>query len=110
MDQITENYNQAAQKQFQHIEAVSLAFRSQCEKLKVETEQKIAALDQTKPESKDLENHLKLDLKRNLKIVLDQYEKELRRSFGVSLSEMENIYRLKEEQRLDEIDKEIAAM
>lgn len=110
MDQITEQYNQAAQKQFSYIEAISQAFRTQCEKLKNETEQQIATLDQTKPESTDQANHLKLKLKRDLKIVLDQYEKELRRSFGIGLTELESIYCQKGFQRMAEIEKEISLM
>ncbi len=110
MDQITEKYNQAAQKQMNHIEAVSQAFQQQCSKLKDETEKLIATIDQTQPNAKELEGRYKVKLKRDLKQVLTEYEKELRRSFGESLNEMEVIYRQKEAQRIGEIEQEILSM
>jgi hypothetical protein len=112
MDQITIAYNQSAQKQLQHIEYVSQAFRQQCEKLKNETEQRIAAIDKTQPAAtvQDLENRFKLKLKQDLKQVLNEYEKELHRSFGIGLVELEKIYRQKEMERMAQMEKEILAM
>lgn len=112
MDQLTINYNQAAQKQLQHIELVSQAFKDQCQKLKNEAEQRIAGIDKTLPpaQAQDLENRYKLKLKQDLKQVLNEYEKELNRSFGIGLVELENIYRQKEIERMAELEKEILAM
>jgi predicted metal-dependent hydrolase len=110
MDKITEQYSQAAQKQLQQLELVSQAFRQQCEKLKIETEQRIATIDRTKTQAQDLENRYKLKLKQDLQQVLNEYEKELQRNFGIGLIELENIYRQKEMQRLQEIEQEILAM
>lgn len=110
MDQITQDYNQTSQKIIQHIEAVSKAFRDQCEKLKITAEKTIAALSPSAPNRQDQENQIKLKLKRDLQQVLTEYEKELKRSFGLSLTELETIYHRKEIERLADIERAILAM
>lgn len=110
MDEISTKYQQAAQNQLSHIEAVSQAFYQQCELLKSDTEKAIAALDKSQPTVVDQENRLKLKLKQNLQMVLDQYEKELKNKFLIGLTELEEIYRQKELQKMDEIEKQILAI
>ena len=107
MNPIDEKYNQASQAQMTHIENVSTAFRKRCEELKTAVEQKISTLDSTKPETEHQTNLLKLKFKQDLDIVVDQYEHELKTSFGNSLIALEEIYRQKELLKLLEIEKEV---
>jgi hypothetical protein len=110
MDELSAKYQQAAQNQLNHIEAVSKAFYQQCELLKNTTEQAISALDKSQPAAQDQENRLKLKLKKDLQMVLAQYEKELKNKFLIGLTDLEEIYRQKELQKMDEIEKQILAI
>jgi len=110
MDPISDQYNQESQKQLSYIETVGQAFYSQCEKLKNEAEKQIAALNPADTNRQDQENRIKLKLKQDLKLVLDQFEKELLRSFGIGLVELEKIYHQKEINKLGELEKEILAL
>lgn len=110
MDPISQKYQQAAQRQLNHIEAVGEAFRQQCQKLKDETEAKIAALDKNAPDFLEKSNHLKLNLKDNLQKVLTEMELELKRSFGIGLLELEEIYHQKELVGIKKLEQEILAL
>jgi hypothetical protein len=105
MDEITLKYQQTAQNQLSHIEAVSQAFYQQCELLKNTAEKDIAALDKNLPDSREQENRIKLKLKQDLTMVLGQYEKELKSKFLIGLTDLEEIYRLKELNRMKELEK-----
>jgi len=107
VNQINQQYTQAAQSQMQHIENVSTAFRQKCEELKAATEKQIAALDPKNPDSVNQSNLIKLKFKQDLDVVVEQYEREMKRSFGNSLMALEEIYRQKELLKLQEIEKEV---
>lgn len=107
MDPITQQYSQTAQKELIHIEQVGEAFRQRCEQLRLETEQKIAAIDSKAADFKNQENLLKLALKRSLDVMIDQFEKEIRNSFTTSIVNLEAIYRQKELIKLQQIAEEI---
>ena len=106
-NQIDEKYTQTAQGQMQHIENVSDAFHQKCEELKMAVEKAISALDPKIPETVNQTNLLKLKFKQDLDMVVAQFEKEMKRSFGNSLIALEEIYRQKELLRLSEIEKEV---
>ncbi len=110
MDEISLQYQQEAQKQTQHMEAVIEAFYKQCDFLKNEAEKAIAALDTALPDRQNQENRIKLKLKKDLQTVLEQFEKELKRSFGLGLVDLENIYHKKEVQKMAEIELEISKL
>ena len=107
MDPITQNFSLESQKEMSHIEQVGEAFQKRCDQLRLETEQKIAALDQKDPDLHNKENHLKLDLKNALDKMIDEFEKELKGSFRQSIVILEGIYHQKELMRLKEIEQEI---
>lgn len=107
MDQIKKQYDEEAQKQLIYIETISDAFNKECTRLKEQAEFKINQLNQNDPSIKDQENTIKLQLKLDLKKVLDQYEKELKKNFINGIKSLENIYILKEKQKLLEIEKEV---
>ena len=67
-------------------------------------------MDHKDPDLKDKENHLKLDLKRALDTMIEQFEAELKGSFRQSIVNLEGIYHQKELMRLKEIDQEIINM
>jgi hypothetical protein len=106
-NQIDEKYNQAAQTQMQYIENVSIAFRQKCDDLRMTVEGQISTLDPKSPDQTNQANLLKLKFKQDLDLVVEQYEKEMKRSFGNSLIALEEIYRQKELLRLSEIEKEV---
>lgn len=110
MDAISIQYQQAAQNQLNHIEAVAQAFQNKCQELKDATEQKINALDHNAPDFTDKSNHLKVELKDTLNIVLTQLKKELNRSFGIGIVELEDIYHQKEIQSMKKLEQEILAL
>lgn len=107
MDQIKEQYNDEAKKQLIYIETISDAFNKECTRLKDQAELKISQLNQNDPSVKDQENKIKLQLKLDLKKVLDQYEKELKKNFISGIKSLESIYALKEKQKLLEIEREV---
>lgn len=110
MDEISLKYQQAAQQQLGHIEAVGEAFRQECQKLKDQTEAEIAKLNPQAANFHEQSSRLKLALKDNLQKVLQQMEMELRRSFGVGLIELEEIYHQKELASIKKIEQEILAL
>lgn len=110
MDEISLKYQQTAQNQLNHIEDVARAFQQKCQELKDEAEQKINALDPNSPDLQDKTNHLKLELKEALNTVLAQLEHELKRSFGIGLLELEDIYHQKELQSMKTLEQEILAL
>lgn len=103
-NQIDDKYKQTAQSHLQYIENVSEAFQQKCKSLKVAVEKEISALD---AKNLDQINLLKLKFKRDLDLVVEQYEKEMKRSFGKSLIVLEEIYRQKELLRMSEIEQEV---
>jgi hypothetical protein len=107
MDSVSQKYQAASQQEMDYIEKVTQAFSNKCEELKTQTEQKIAALDTKDPDFKNKENQLKLELKRALDKMVDEYEKEVKKSFRLSIVGLEEIYHQKELMRLQEIEKEI---
>ena len=110
MDEISQKYALAAQGQLSHIENVSQAFQQKCQELKDQTEQKINSLDKNSLDFNNQANLLKLNLKENLNTVLTQLEKELKRSFGIGILELEEIYHQKEIHSLQKLEQEILAL
>jgi len=110
MDEITQQYQQAAQAQLQHIEEVARAFQNKCLELKNEAEQKISALDKNSPQYKGESGKIKLKLKDDLATVLVKMERELKRSFGIGLIELENIYHQREIQSIIKLEEQILAL
>ncbi|MCC7432419.1 hypothetical protein IT412_02740 [Candidatus Peregrinibacteria bacterium] len=110
MDQITEKYQSTAQQQLDHSEAVFQAFQNKCNELKALIEKEISALDKTKPDYQNQVNLLKLKLKQDLDLVVKQFEKEIKRSFGKNLEALELIYKEKEKMRLQEIEQAVLTM
>ena len=110
MDEISQQYATAAQGQLSHIENVSRAFQQKCQELKDQTEQEINALDKDSPDLQIKTNQLKLTLKENLQTVLTQLERELKRSFGIGIVELEKIYHQKELRSMKILEQEILAL
>ena len=98
-----QNYDQQIQKHLDYIRMVSEACRQKCEQLKVDAEKQIAAIN--KPGSED-EIKVKVQLKKDLDKVVEEFEKEMRRSFINNLTELEEIYRQKELIAIAIIEKE----
>lgn len=107
MDPISQKYQNASQGEMDYIEKVTQAFQTQCEQLRTQTEQKISALDPNLANRQDQENLFKLELKRSLDKLVEEYEKEIKRSFIKSIVSLEDIYHEKELIRLAELEKEI---
>ncbi len=105
MDQLTTQYKQTAQKQFQYMESINAAFQQRCMELRVMAEKSIAALDSQTVDFEDQQIKIKVKLKTDLDQVLQQYETEMRKSFSKNLDELEVIYRQKEVERLADIEK-----
>lgn len=107
MDQLTTQYQQTAQKQFQYMEAVYSAFQKKCMELRDIAEKNIAALDNKATNFEEQQNNIKVKLKAELDQTLQQYETEMRKSFTKNLDELEVIYRQKEIERLADIERMI---
>lgn len=105
MDQLTTQYQQTAQKQFQYMESVNAAFQKRCMELRDIADKSIIALDSKAADFEDQQVKIKVKLKTDLDQVLQQYETEIRKSFSKNLDELEVIYRQKEVERLADIEK-----
>lgn len=110
MDQLTTQYQQTAQKQFQYMEAVNSAFQKRCIELRDLADQAIAALDSKAANFEEQQTNIKVKLKADLDQTLQQYEAEMRKSFTKNLDELEVIYRQKEIERLADIERMILSL
>jgi hypothetical protein len=110
MDQLTAKYTATAQAQLDHSEAVFQAFQKRCLELKTATENSINTLDKNLSDYQNQVNLLKLKLKQDLDVIVEQFEKEIKRSFGKNLEALEQIYKEKEVQRLQEIEQAVLTM
>lgn len=108
MDNLIQQYQMKAQEQLNYAEQLYTAFKGQCDKLQLETEKQLDALDKNAGDFNDKSTQIKYKLKLDLDLTLKQFEKELRKSFGKNVDDLEKIYRIKENERLEQIEKEIS--
>jgi hypothetical protein len=103
MAQFDENYQQQIQKYLDYIRVVSEACQKRCDELRMEAEKKIAALNGN---NSDEELKIKIQLKKDLDQMIEEFDKEMRKSFGNSLVTLEEIYRQKELLYLNKIEEQ----
>lgn len=102
MAKIEENYQEQAKKYLNYIQIVSEACQKRNDELRQQAETKIQALN---GQNKDEEIKIKVQLKKDLDQVIEDFEKEMRKSFGSNLTILEEIYRQKEIIYLNQIEK-----
>jgi len=101
MDQITEKYAQKLNTHLQYIQLVSDACKKRCEQLRDEAEIKIKAIN---PPNEEASTHVKLELKAKLNQTIQEFVKEMKKSFYNNLEALEEINRQKEQLYLEQIE------
>jgi DNA anti-recombination protein RmuC len=101
MDPIVEQYNQKLSTHLQYIQLVSDACKKRCEQLRDEAEAKIKALN---PPSDEATMKIKVELKAKLDQTIQEFVKEMKKSFYNNLEALEEINRQKEKLYLEQIE------
>ena len=107
MDSISQKYQEESQKQLVQIEQATVSLHQKCDELRIATEQKIASLNQQDADYQNKVNLLKLQLKRDLDTLIEQYEHDLKNNFRSGIVNLEDIYHEKEISRLKELEQEV---
>lgn len=104
---IQQKYQEEIQSQVKKFEQKFEQFKQSCLELQNSTDQQISALDKADATSAEKEIDLKVELKKQLDLRLQQFELEMRRSFGDNLSALEEIYNQNNQNKLEQLEKSL---